>query len=94
MINEMNFQDLVSTPGMVTMLIVVLTVQLLSLVLLWLNVKIFRSQSRKYEILFRDLGDPNAWGTPGWFLVSIYIFIMAGATIATTIIFIFQPHLL
>ncbi|MDO8648870.1 MAG: hypothetical protein Q7R81_03740 [Candidatus Peregrinibacteria bacterium] len=87
-------QELFSSPGMITVLVIVLIVEALSLLLLFLNIQIFRSQSEKYRLLLSNLGDQSAWGRPGRILIPLYVLMTLGATAVTTIIFIFQPHLL
>ena len=87
-------QELFSSPGMMTILVIVLIGEALSLLLLFLNIHIFRSQSEKYRLLLSDLGDQSTWGRPGRILIPLYILITLGTTVTTTLMFIFQPHLL
>lgn len=87
-------QELLNAPGMIAALVVVLVVEALSLLLLFINIQIFRSQSEKYRLLLANLGDQSAWGRPGRILIPLYILLTLVATVATTLTFLFQPHLL
>jgi hypothetical protein len=87
-------QELFSTPEAITAFVVILTMQSFSLLLLFLNIQIFRSQTEKYRLLLANFGNQSAWGTPGRFLVPIYIVITLSVTVASSLIFLFQPHLL
>ncbi len=79
---------------MIAMLATVIFIQLISLLLLWLNVRTFRNHAGKYQTLFAALGNENVWGTPGKILIPLYIVLAIGASIVTTLVFIFQPHFL
>lgn len=85
---------LFSSPGMITASVLVFAVQALSLGLLLLNVHLFRVQSGKYRAFLRSLGNEDAWGTPGRFVLPAYIAGTVVATVAITLIFLFQPHIL
>lgn len=87
-------QELFSSPEMTTVLVIILIAEALSLLLLFFNIQIFRSQSEKYRLLLSSLGDESGWGRPGRILVPLYILFTLGATVLITIIFIFQPHVL
>ncbi len=87
-------QELLGTPGMIAALIAVLVLQAVSLLVLFINIEIFRSQSEKYRLLLSNLGDQSAWGRPGRVLIPLYIILVLCATVVTTLIFLFQPHVL
>ncbi len=86
--------ETLTTPGMMAMLSVVLVIQALSLLILFINIQLFRSQSEKYSALFSSLDNEGAWGKPGRFTLLVYIICTLAFTAITTIIFISQPHLL
>lgn len=90
----LRMDSLFSSPGMLTSLGVVFLIEVLSLLLLFVNVRIFRSQSNKYRLLLSGMGNQSAFGSPGRMLIPLYIALALGATIVTTLIFITQPHLL
>lgn len=83
-----------SSPGMITASAFVFVVQALSVGLLLLNVHLFRVQSGKYRAFLRSLGNEEAWGNPGRFVLPAYIAGTVAATAAITLIFLFQPHIL
>ncbi len=87
-------QELFSSPEMMTAFLIVLIAEALSLLLLFVNMQVFRSQSEKYRLLLSNLGDQSAWGKPGRILIPLYILLTLGVTTVTTVIFLFQPHLL
>ena len=87
-------QEIFASTGMMTVLVIVLMLEALSLLFLFLIVQIFRSQSEKYRLLLTNLGDQSAWGRPGRILIPVYVVLTLAATVVTTMIFIFQPHLL
>lgn len=87
-------QELLGSPAMITVLVIILVMEALSLFLLLINIKIFRSQSKKYRLLLANLGSQSALGKPGHILIPLYIVSTLGVTAVTTMIFIFQPHLL
>lgn len=86
--------DLFASPGMTASTIVILIIEGLSLLMLFLNIQIFRSQSEKYRLLLANLGNQSAWGWPGKILIPLYIVLTLGTTAVTILIFIFQPHIL
>lgn len=79
---------------MMAALAVVLVLEALSLLLLLLNIQIFRSQNEKYRLFMARLGDQGAWGRPGRVLVPLYVCMTFAAVAVTTALFLFQPHLL
>lgn len=79
---------------MTTMFVVILVIEAISLLILFLNVQIFRSQSGKYQALLIEMGDESGWGTPGRFIVPLYVLTVVGSVIVTTLVFVFQPHIL
>jgi hypothetical protein len=85
---------LFGSPGMIAVAAFVFVVQGLSLLLLILNVRLFRMQKAKYEVLLAKLGDETALGTPGRFLVPTYVAATLVATGVIIAIFVFQPHIL
>ena len=87
-------QELLSSPGMITALVLVLIAEALSLLFLFLTIRIFRSQAEKYRLLLTHLGDQSMWGSPGRILIPLYVVLTLSATVITTMIFLFQPHLL
>ncbi len=87
-------QEFFRSPGILIILVIVLIVQALSLLLLFLNIQIFRSQSEKYHLLLANLGNQSAWGRPGRILLPLYFLFTLGVTVVTTVLFLFQPHLL
>lgn len=86
--------ELFGSTGAIAVLAVVLSLEALSLLILFINIRIFRGQSEKYSLLLSNLGDQSAWGRPGRILIPLYVLLVLAATVATTLIFIFQPHLL
>lgn len=86
--------EILASPGMIAALVFVLVVQVLSLLMLFLNVQVFRSQAEKYRMLLDHLEAGDAWGRPGRVLLPLYVVAVLGATVVTTLIFIFQPHIL
>ena len=87
-------QELFSSPGMITVLVIVLIVEALSLLLLLVILQVFRTQAGKYRMLLTNMGNQEAWGRPGKYIIPFYVATTLGFTAATTAIFIFQPHLL
>ena len=85
---------LLSSPGMLAALAFVLLMQTASLLLLLVNVQLFGRQSEKYQKLLMDLGDAAAWKKPGRFLLPLYFLLTVGISVVTTILFIWQPHVL
>lgn len=84
--------EVFSSPGMMAALVIVLIVEMLSLLMLFLSVQVFRSQAEKYRLLLEGLEGRNGWGTPGRILLPLYILAILGSTIITMLIFIYQPH--
>lgn len=87
-------QELVSTPGMMTVFITVLVLNALSLLWLATTIQLFRGQKQKYLTLLGHLGNEIAWGNSGRILLPLYVLLTVGATITILVIFMFQPHLL
>lgn len=85
-------RELLDSPGMVAALVAVLIAQALSLLLLFVNVQIFRSQSGKYRLLLANLGDEASWGAPGRIILPAYVLLTLAVTVGTTAVFVFQPH--
>ena len=79
---------------MLASLITVLVIQAVSLLFLFLIVQVYRSQVEKYHLLFTHMGNQEAWGNPGRYLLFTYIVLTFGVTVATTFFFLFQPHIL
>lgn len=79
---------------MLSALAAVLIIEALSLLMLFLNFQIFKSQTEKYRLLLSSMGGLDTWGKPGRILLPLYIVLVLGTTVVTTSIFIFQPHLL
>lgn len=86
--------ELFESSGMLVLLAIIVVIQALSLVILWLNIRVYRNQSKKYESLFESFGNSEAWGKPGRIAVPIYMFTIFIVTVITTAFFIFQPHIL
>lgn len=86
--------ELFGSPGMIATAALVFVVQGLSLLLLILNARLFRTQKAKYELLLAKLGDETALGTPGRFLVPAYVATTLAATGAMLALFVFQPHVI
>ena len=86
--------EMLSTPGMMAMVSAVLIVQSLSLLILFINIQLFRSQSEKYRTFFFNLDNEGVWGKPGRIPLFLYVIFVLTFTAITTIIFIFQPHIL
>jgi len=78
---------------MIATSVAVLVMQVLSLLMLWINLHFFRKQSIKYQSLVGHFGDVSAWGTPGKILKPLYIVTTILATIVMVYLFVFQPHL-
>ncbi len=87
-------QDVLGSPGMIASFAAVLALEALSLLLLLLNIQIFRSQSEKYRLLLADLGDQSAWGRPGRILMPLYVVLTIVVTAVSATVFAFQPHFL
>lgn len=83
-----------SSPGMIAVAVTVCVVQVLSLVLLWLNMHLFRQQAQKYQSLLRTLGNETAWENSGRMVVLAYFLVTLVVTAVITYLLIFQPHLL
>lgn len=79
---------------MTTVLAVIIILEILSLLMMLIIVHFFRSQRSKYRSLVRNLGNAEAWGSPGKVLLPTYIALTIAITLATLFVFIFQPHLL
>ncbi|OGJ56425.1 hypothetical protein A3D88_03530 [Candidatus Peribacteria bacterium RIFCSPHIGHO2_02_FULL_52_16] len=86
--------SLLSSPGMLAALALVLLMQAASLLLLLVNRQLFRAQSGRYKKLLADLGDVTAWKNPGRILFPVYFLLTVSITIATTTLFVWQPHIL
>ena len=86
--------ETIASSGMTTVLAAVISLEILSLLMMLVIVHFFRSQRSKYRSLVRNLGNAEAWGTPGKFLLPTYIVLTVVITLASLLIFIFQPHLL
>jgi hypothetical protein len=87
-------EALFGSPGMIATAAFVFVVQGLSLLLLILNVRLFRMQKAKYEVLLAKLGDENALGNPGRLIVPAYVLCTLAASAVIVALFVFQPHLL
>ncbi|MEK7591390.1 MAG: hypothetical protein AAB489_04250 [Patescibacteria group bacterium] len=80
------------TPEMIAALAFILIVQSLSLLLLLVNFRIFRSQARKYHALLSRFGDETGWGSPGRILMPVYIVLTMVLSVSVVVLFIWQPH--
>lgn len=83
-----------SSPEMIAMLLSIILFQAASVLLMMLNIHLFRRQRRKYLQFVQDLGDATALGTPGKALIPLYATVTVVTSIATLYLFAFQPHLL
>ena len=73
---------------------VVLILCAASLILMGVNVQVFRSQTRRYRLLFEHLENEEAWGRSGRILMPLYILSTIVITGISLYLFIAQPHLL
>jgi hypothetical protein len=87
-------QALLGTPGMIATLAIVLGIEAFSLLFLFLAIRIFRGQAEKYRLLLSRLGEQDVGSRPGRILIPLYVLVTVCATALTTMIFLFQPHLL
>lgn len=87
-------QTVFATPGMMSALGTILVLNALSLLLMLLNIQIFRSQNEKYRLFLVRLGGQAAWGRPGRWIVPAYVLTACGSVAVTTALFLFQPHIL
>ena len=79
---------------MITVLVIVLVIEALSLLMLFLNIQLFRTQSEKYRMLLSGLGNESTWGKPGRIIIPLYVLTTLFAALITGLVFVFQPHLL
>lgn len=79
---------------MLIVLIIIVIAQILSLLGLWINIKVFRAHAQKLEDLFDGFESKASWEKPGRILIPLYVTVTMLAAIITTAIFIFQPHIL
>ncbi|MBI2636351.1 hypothetical protein HYW84_03440 [Candidatus Peregrinibacteria bacterium] len=86
--------DLMSSPGMLASLIIVLVINAVSLLVLLSMIQVFRSQAQKYRLLLANMGNQEAWGNPGRAQLIAYVALTLAVTTAAIMIFIFQPHYL
>lgn len=92
-------ESVLSQPGMEWMLIMIAVIDVLSIAATALISIMFYNARRRQITFLRSLGHGNAdasvhelWTFPP--LLWIYILLSAGVTVATTALFVFQPHLL
>lgn len=91
----LSFVDgLLSSTGMIITFGFVVIVHVLSLIVLFTNVHLFKVQRGKYRVLLQHLGNVDAFGSSGRFLIPIYVATTIIITAITIYIFVFQPHLL
>lgn len=83
-----------SSPGIIATAAFVFFMQGLSLLLLILNVRLFRIQRAKYELLLGELGDEKALGNPGRLIVPAYAATTLVAAAVIVALFLFQPHVI
>lgn len=86
--------ELWASPGMTVTTVLVICTQLISLMMLWMNIHVFRNQSKKYQSLMKTFGNEAAWGTPGKILLPLYVISTVIAAVVMMYLFVFQPHLL
>ncbi len=86
--------ETIASSGMNTALSAVVILEILSLLMMLIIVHFFRSQRNKYRRLVGNLGNAEAWGTPGKILLPCYIVLTVAITLVSLFVFIFQPHLL
>ena len=79
---------------MLTVLAVVLVIELFSVALLFINIRLFRGQAEKYRVLLQNLGYEGGRRKEGRILVPLYVVCTLSATVVTIAIIVFQPHLL
>lgn len=84
---------MLSTPGMTAAFAVVLVLEAFSLIWLAVNVQLYRTQLQKYRTLLSGFGDEKALGRPGKWILPLYVLLTIVLTLVTTLIFIWQPHL-
>ncbi len=80
--------------GSLTMIGIVVTLEVLSFLFLLIIVKIFRSQSEKYQLLIGSFDRSLAQNAPGRILVPLYYACTIVSSVVIVLITIFQPHLL
>ncbi len=83
-----------SSPGMTLSFGILLLIEVLSLLFMFLIIRIYRSQSQKYWQLLSGMGGQHLWGRPGKVLIPLYIVLILGATVVSVLIFLYQPHVL
>jgi len=90
-------QALLSTPGMVTMLIVVGIAELFSLGFLWLAAYEYKQLRHRHTTFFRAIsGNTLHEKSERTSRVIFFFYVISTVviTVATTLLFIFQPHLI
>lgn len=86
---------LFATPGMTTISVIVLLLEMLSLIFLGVCILEFRVLTQRHAAFFRDMGNgqhEEVERRPRIFLW-MYIITTIVMTIATTYLFLFQPHI-
>lgn len=86
-------EALFASPGMIATMTFILVIQAISILLMILNMHVFRSQSTKYRLLFRNLENEAAWHNPGRFLLPLYALATLSSSGVMIWLFVFQPHL-
>ncbi len=82
------------SPEMLPVLVGVFILEALSLLLLALNIFLYHNQNEKYRHLLSGMGGQHVWKNPGRVILPVYIVVVLVATIATSALIIFQPHIL
>jgi hypothetical protein len=90
-------QAFFSTAGMTSLLTIVIVVEMLSLAFFGMVVYAFRRMLHRHARFFRSIGGDDAHLTierPSFVIFWIYVIVTLLATLLTTYLFVFQPHLL
>lgn len=90
-------QALLSTPGMVTVLVVVILAEILSLAFLWLTSYEYKQLRRRHATFFRAIGGNDIHAKKERTSRIIFIVYVVSSIVITGItlaLFLFQPHLI
>ena len=83
-----------ATTGMTTLTIGIICIQLVSLIVMGMFAREFHRIAKKRYALLASIDEEQTQRKYYFPLVWVYVFLTLGITVATTYLFIFQPHLL